>query len=324
MTPTPKLCDGDYSIVDVSVREAQRVPALQQLLARCAKVDQRPPLGDHALSVRTTIEPAARAFAVVDPSSLVVAYAQATPTSETSPTWTIDLAIDPNHRHAHDPITDSALTAGLAWVRARGGRGVQWWKHEPTDSDRTIAELHGLRPERQLLEMHTQLNPTPPNPAITTRSFVMSVDEPALLELNNLAFAHHPDQGNWTHDSLIGRFNNPWFEPAGLLIHTDDHGTMLGFCWTKVHHRTAAPPLGEIYVLAVRPTHHGRGLGRALTKAGLASLHQRDIEHVMLFVDGANTAACNLYQQLGFIVTATTAAFHSSMAEEMKPHFSTT
>jgi len=313
MTPAPKQRDVTHSIVELSVREAQRTQELQQLLARCEKADRRPPLGDQALSVRTNTKPAARAFAVVDPSSHLVAYAQATPNSETSPTWTIDLAIDPNHRHDHDPITDIALSTVLSWVRVRGGRDVQWWKHQPTDSDRTIAELHGLLPKRQLLEMHTQLDPTPPSPAITTRSFVPSVDEPALLEVNNLAFAHHPDQGNWTHDSLIGRFNNPWFDPAGLLIHTDDHDSMLGFCWTKIHHRTAAPPLGEIYVIAVRPTHHGRGLGRALTQAGLASLHQRDIDHVMLFVDGANTTASNLYQQLGFTVTATTAAFHSSL-----------
>lgn len=314
MTPAPKQRDVTHSIVELSVREAQRTQELQQLLARCEKADRRPPLGDHALSVRTTAKPAAGAFAVVDPSSLVVAYAQATPTSETSPTWTIDLAIDPNHRHDHDPITDITFYAALSWVRRRGGRDVQWWKYEPTDSDRRIAELHGLLPKRQLLEMHTQLDPTPPSQAITTRSFVTSGDAPALLEVNNLAFAHHPDQGSWTYDSLIGRFASPWFDPAGLLIHTDDHGTMLGFCWTKIHHPTAAPPLGEIYVIAVRPTHHGRGLGRALTRAGLASLQQRGIEHVMLFVDGANTTARTLYQDLGFTVTATTAAFHMSLS----------
>ncbi|MCY7298544.1 MAG: GNAT family N-acetyltransferase [Ilumatobacteraceae bacterium] len=204
MTPAPTQRDGTYSIVELSVREAQC--ELQQLLARCEKADRRPPLGDHALSVRTTTKPAGGAFAVVDPSSHLVAYIQATPTSETSPTWTIDLAIDPNHRHDHDPITDITLSAVLVWLRTRDGCDVQWWKNQPTDSDRTIAELHGLLPKRQLLS-----------------------------------------------------------------------------------------------------------LGRALTQAGLASLPQRGIEHVMLFVDGANTTARNLYQQLGFTVTAPTAAFQSSL-----------
>jgi len=130
------------------------------------------------------------------------------------------------------------------------------------------------------------------------------IDDLALLDVNNLAFAQHPDQGDWTHDSLISRFTSDWFDPAGLLIHTDDHGTVLGCCWTKIHHAASASPRGEIYVIAVRPSHHGRGLGRALTRAGLASLHGRGIDRVMLFVDGADTAARTLYQQLGFAVSA--------------------
>ena len=320
MSPAAGTHDETYRIVELDAREAHRTPELRELLARCEHVDQRPPLGDHAISALAisalaTIEPTARAITVVGPSSLLAAYAQATPTSATSPTWTIDIAVDPSHRHDHDTIIDIALRAALGWVRERSGRDVHWWRHEPTDNDRTIAERHGLLPKRQLLQMHTRLDSTPADPSITIRPFMAGIDDLALLDANNLAFAQHPDQGDWTHDSLTSRFTSDWFDPAGLLIHTDDRGTMLGFCWTKIHHATSAAPLGEIYVIAVRPSHHGRGLGRALTQAGLASLHGRGINRVMLFVDGANTAARTLYKQLGFAVSATSAAFHAALPE---------
>jgi mycothiol synthase len=160
--------------------------------------------------------------------------------------------------------------------------------------------------------MQTQLGAAPTRPSIPTLEFVAGVDESALLEVNNLAFEHHPDQGNWTHASLEARFASNWFDPTGLLVHVNDCGTMLGFCWTKVH-RSPSPPIGEIYVLAVRPTHHGRGLGRSLAEAGLRSLRDRGIERAMLFVDAANTSARELYERLGFTITCTTTAFSAAL-----------
>ena len=309
MSSVVENCDDRYTIVEHDACQAHRAGELQQLLAHCEVVDGRPPLGDHALNALANAEPMIHAFTLVDPPSRLVAYAQVTPTAETPPTWTIDIAIDPSHRHERAAILDTTLGAAVDRLRARGAHSLQWWCHEPTETDHSIAESHGLTPSRQLLEMYTQLGPIPLRPTITSRPFVAEVDEPALLEVNNLAFAQHPDQGNWTHDSLAGRFNSDWFDPAGLLVHVDVTGAMLGFCWTKIHHPTATLPVGEIYVVAVRPSHHGHGLGRALTQTGLASLHERHINHVMLFVDGANTTARNLYQQLGFSVTSTTTAF---------------
>jgi mycothiol synthase len=127
-------------------------------------------------------------------------------------------------------------------------------------------------------------------------------DEHAWLEVNNRAFAGHPEQGGWTLDTIKQREHADWFDPNGFLVAFDRDG-LAGFCWTKIH--PAMPPkepvaLGEIYVIGADPARQGRGLGRALTVGGLASIANRGVTMGMLYVDGANTAAVGLYRSLGF------------------------
>jgi mycothiol synthase len=146
---------------------------------------------------------------------------------------------------------------------------------------------------------------------VTVRTFVPGRDEAAWVKVNNRAFAGHPEQGAWTVDMLRAREQEAWFDPEGLLLAFDDEG-LAGSCWTKVH--PPQPPhepeaLGEIYVIGADPSRHGRGLGRALTSAGLASLAARGIEIGMLFVDADNEAAVGLYRSLGFTTSRTDRAY---------------
>lgn len=76
-------------------------------------------------------------------------------------------------------------------------------------------------------------------------------------------------------------------------------GRLAGSCWTKVH-RDVDPPMGEIYIISVDPKFHGRGLGRALTVAGLEHLSEDGLSVGMLYVDRVNEAAVGLYRSLGF------------------------
>ena len=128
-----------------------------------------------------------------------------------------------------------------------------------------------------------------------------------MLEVNGAAFVTHPDQGGMTREVLEDRLDQPWFDPEGFLLHERD-GRLAGFCWTKLFTGTA-PILGEIHIICVHPDFVGHGLGKALVLAGLAHLHRRGAEVGMLFVEGDNDAALELYRGLGFTVTRTDQAF---------------
>jgi mycothiol synthase len=94
----------------------------------------------------------------------------------------------------------------------------------------------------------------------------------------------------------------------------DRGGELLGFHWTKVH----SPTLGEVYVVGVDPAAQGRGLGAALTSAGLHHLADRlsaegpgsgGNPEVMLYVEADNSAAVKTYRRLGFEVVNTDVAY---------------
>jgi mycothiol synthase len=206
-----------------------------------------------------------------------------------------------------DEAAVEVLRAALAHVTEAGGGVARLWVrggHAPT---RAAAMALGLEEERSLHELR---RPLPVGEAwdLDVRPFVVGRDEAAWLEVNNRAFAWHPEQGGWTLTDLEERFAEPWFDPAGFLLH-EEGGRLLGFCWTKAH-LAQESPLGEIYVLAVDPDAGGRGLGRSLTLAGLDHLHrQRGLSVGMLYVDGGNEAGLALYDRLGFEVHRTDTAW---------------
>ncbi|MGH9050086.1 MAG: mycothiol synthase [Acidimicrobiia bacterium] len=218
------------------------------------------------------------------------------------PHWAVGLVVHPDHRGTG--LEAKLLDAAVEHIATEGGGpAVLWLLGADERADDTVAPA-GFAPERDLLQMRVRL-PLREHPDWPTgtevRTFVPGRDDDAWLEVNNRAFANHPEQGGWVRETLQRRMAEPWFDPAGFVLVFDAEG-LAGFCWTKVH--APAPgdreQLGEIFVIAVDPSRHGLGLGRALVIAGLESLADRGIGTGMLFVDGANTAAVRLYELLGF------------------------
>jgi mycothiol synthase len=213
---------------------------------------------------------------------------------------------------------------------------LRLWAHGEQSGAAPLASSMGLRRTRTLWQMRRSLYAALPEPVwpdgVRLRSFLPGLDDDEFVALNARAFVALPDQGGWTLHDLRLRMAEPWFDPAGFLVAEEDapDGSgprMVGFHWTKVHgadshhaghvhahsHDGDEPhehghddshhghePIGEVYVVGVDPAHHGRGLGRALTLAGLQHLRSRGLPDAMLYVDAANTAAITLYESLGF------------------------
>lgn len=215
-----------------------------------------------------------------------------------------ELAVHPDHR-GHG--VGGHLVGGLQ-ARTADGR-MRLWAHGQLPAARALAERFGYLQARVLWQMRRSLLaglPAGPLPhGVRIRPFVVGQDEQGWTEVNNRAFADHPDQGGWSLAQIQMREREAWFDPAGFLLAEDvDDGRLLGFHWTKVHGRVsgahAHEPIGEVYALGVDPGAQGRGLGPALTVAGLRYLRGLGLSQVMLYVDESNTGAIRVYERLGF------------------------
>ena len=213
--------------------------------------------------------------------------------------WSVEYAVDPSAARAAD-TAGALLRQALSIVATEGGGPVQLWQSRPTPESDAAARSVGLHGVRDVLQLRCALPVVDKAWSVTVRAFVVGRDEDAWLKVNNRAFEWHPEQSGWDRATLAAHENEPWFDPAGFLLH-EEGGRLAGFCWTKVH-ADERPPLGEIYVIAVDPDFGGRGLGRQLTLAGLDHLARAGLTVGMLYVESDNRPARALYDRLGFTV----------------------
>lgn len=231
--------------------------------------------------------------------------------------WDLEVVVGPHHRSPDSTVAADLVRRAIDLVGAEGGGQLHLWVSKPGAAHDRLAAAAGLSPGRTLYQMRKAL-PETAAPTISTRPFRVGRDEAAWLELNNRAFAGHPEQGGWTEQDLKARKAQAWFDPEGFLLY-ELEGRLAGFCWTKVHPpvRAASPhqepppdpvrapgtgATGEIYVIAVSPELSGRGIGRQLTLAGLQHLSAKGAAQAMLYVGATNVRALHLYVELGFTV----------------------
>lgn len=277
------------------------IEAVSELLEVAAAADGHRPLGEHQWL--DLVEGGRQGFAGLvawEPGhDHPVGYAQVT-RGDTS--WALEFVVDPHHRHSAGTIAPDLIGAALDVVGDEGGGRIHLWVPKPSDEVDELVRGMGFRPGRDLCQMRLPL-PIADRSDLATRPFRIGEDEERWLEVNNAAFAQHPEQGGWDLDTLRQREKEPWFEAEGFLLHERD-GRLAGFCWTKVHidNHHGGDSLGEIYVLAVHPDFQVGGLGRSLLLAGLDHLTGRGLTTAMLYVEAAHRSAVNLYEHIGFTV----------------------
>jgi mycothiol synthase len=269
-------------------------------------IDGHASLGDAAWRDLDAPLPDSAGFSVDD-----LAYAHVARSDNVAPRhWVLGITVAPDARDG--VVRRALLDAALAHVATHGGGRVVLWLLGAQAKDDDELRTIGLRPDRDLFEMRVPLplaeQPKWP-PGIDVRPFAPGHDDQAWLDVNNRAFANHPEQGGWIAETLDRRMTESWFDPTLFLLAFDAHG-LAGFNWMKIHDAHGRDPrLGEVFVIGVDPRMQGSGLGRALAIAGLDAVQQRGVDTGSLFCAADNTGALHLYESLGFTVHRTDRAY---------------
>ena len=322
MTPTPIL----HVRTRLGPDDVDRVLALAEDAAR---VDGNHPLSEHVVLHLRHGDPDAVHLLVEDPGTAVLLGYAHLDISDQAEGPRAELAVSPDARRRG---VGAQLIGALTEQAARYPGALSLWSHGTGAAAGRLAAAHGFHRVRRLWQLRRSLLAPLPEvdvpPGIALRPFDLERDADEWLALNARAFAELPDQAGWTADDLYRRVAEPWFDPAGFLLAHDETGRLVGFHWTKVHaHDSPRPghaasatasggaeghvhdpvgeghvhdPVGEVYVLGIDPDARGRGLGRALTLAGLHYLRGRGLSVAVLYVEAGNLAAIRLYRSLGF------------------------
>ncbi len=280
-------------------------PQVLALIAAASDFDGIPPVSEHILLHLRHGGDKSDTHFVAEMNGKVVGYAHLDLTDKVEGP-SAEFVVDPSHRKAG--VGQSLLKA----LQESAGDMLRLWSHGDLTEARNIAERNGFERVRTVIQMRRSLNDPIPEltQGIAIRNFLPDIDNEEWIALNNRIFTDHPEQGNWSSRDLEVRIKEDWFDPQGFLI-SEDAGRMTGFCWTKIHgghthkhsHDEAEhdhDPIGEIYIMGVDSTHAGKGIGRAVTIAGLRHMRYQGIFSAMLYVDANNSAAIKLYQSLGF------------------------
>lgn len=218
-----------------------------------------------------------------------------------------ELVVRPaNRRHGVGADLVGELLDHVGIARdAETGDTLRVWAHGDHPAAAALAERFDFQRVREMRRLRMSLPTDLPEvrlpDGVRLRAFRPGQDEDAVIEVNRLAFAWHPEQGALTADELRATEREPWFDPEGFLLAVDSKDKVLGFHWTKVHPDVGGAPMGEVYVVGVHPRAQGGGLGKALTMAGLAYLRDvRSVRNVMLYVESDNVPALAVYTKLGF------------------------
>lgn len=303
--PTPDPASAGSVLVEGRLG-AELIAAVTALCAAAAEADGVFPLSEHVmLHLRHGGEDRDSNLLAMTPDGELAGYAHLDPTDEVAGA-AAEVVVHPEHRrHGY-----GRLLIGTA-EREAGGTRLRLWAHGDHPAARALALSLGYVEIRRLLQLRRSLLSPLPELAlpdgIRLRAFRPGEDDDTWLALNAKAFAEHPEQGSWTSRDLQARMAEAWFDPEGFLLAEDEAtGRVVGFHWTKVHgsgghaHGHGHEPIGEVYVVGVDPEAGGRGIGRALTLAGLLRMRNQGLTQAMLYVEGDNGPALTVYERLGF------------------------
>ena len=196
---------GDYR---VQVKHGVRPPdvaEISDLLVATTAADGHPPLDDQRqLDLQRGGREGFTAVLAheVDDAELV-GYAQLAPERAS---WGLEIVVHPDHRGGLEHLGITLLGAAVEEVHRQGGGRLRYWAPQPTPQQDANAAALGFINDRDLLQLRVELPLAPGTrrdaPPLDVRPFRPGDDEAAWLEVNNRAFADHPEQGGWDLEAL--------------------------------------------------------------------------------------------------------------------------
>lgn len=138
-----------------------------------------------------------------------------------------------------------------------------------------------------------------PVPDGMTLRLAEPADAPSVTDVQNTAFT-----GSWgyapnTPEEIAYRiFELPDLRPDPVVL-LEEGGELVGYCWC---HREAEDAPGIVGMVGVLPGRQGKGLGRAVTGAGMDALLGLGSPSLEITVDSENPPAIRVYESLGFVL----------------------
>jgi mycothiol synthase len=213
--------------------------------------------------------------------------------------------------HRRKGIATNLLTEGLQSIQASGIRSVQVSVLESNAGAKRFLNQMAFAYIRYFAEMRLAINtirlPDIHADAITSRRLEPG-EANLLTHIQNRCFA-----GSWgfnpnTEEEIAYRLNMQSRSPQDVVL-TYEGNHPVGYCWTIVNgeeNESKTKTKGQIHMLGVDPDYRQQEIGKAILHNGLKALKARGVDVVELTVDSQNTAACALYESVGFEVYAKT------------------
>ena len=221
-------------------------------------------------------------------------------------------------RHHHKGIATELFSSGLQRISKSGITSAQVYVFETNVAAKGLLNHLRFTFIRNFFEMRLDMNsvrlPAARQNATNSRGLRQG-EENLLTEIQNRCFADSWGFNPNTEEEIAYRLNMDGRSPDDVIL-TYLNDKPVGYCWTIIdaaENEIRNQSKGLIHMLGVDPQYRQQEIGRTILLNGLDKLKDRGVDIVELTVDSENTAACSLYESLGFEVYAKTEWYEKAM-----------
>jgi mycothiol synthase len=189
----------------------------------------------------------------------------------------------------------------------QGPLQIRTWSYDNEKSYSAAFERNGFIFNRYYarLDLHdiSQLQEPELTPGVTIRLFLPPAEDEKYMVALNESFTGHFEHREIDLDEFRSYQDKPYFQPELMFAAVADD-EFIGVSWNYMMSGPEADGLlwGVVEDLGVVPAWRGKGLGRALIRAGMLALRAKGAQKICLWVDYANPhGAKQLYYSEGFV-----------------------